>query len=486
MHGISHLQLVPQCSSREILIKEATRAAHRALCRLVELQVDGCDKFSEYESTALVVANEITREILGERLRRIEEEFTDEVVLRGKRYRRHESGSVAYHSLCGALEVERYSYRLVGKRNGPTIIPLELRAGIVERATPAFAYAVAQGFAKMPSRHFEEEMRAMYRQPPSRSSLERLGKYIGGAASQDAVKIETHLRKKERLPKGAHAISVGIDRTTVPMIEERSPAQPPSSRRKTRHKPYVRQPPHPFDVVYRMAYVGTVSIVDANCEALVTRRYAATAEEGPDELISRVMADVLRAREQNSALPIVVVQDGAPELWGLMWEAFRRARIEKYEQVIDRFHVNERLATVLLEIEKDEALRRQHYDRWQQLLDVKYNGIDLIRREIALYSHQAKGKAKEVCWANWSYISGHERRMRYSLLRRRHLPVASSITEGACKSLVTTRTKGSGQRWYHDGLNAVLTLRAIHQSDRFAFFWKRFTRRYEADIAVAA
>ena len=62
----------------------------------------------------------------------------------------------------------------------------------------------------------------------------------------------------------------------------------------------------------------------------------------------------------------------------------------------------------------------------------------------------------------------------------------SVVTEGACKSLITVRAKGSGQRWYQDGLNAVLTLRAIHQSDRLPLFWRRFVRRYEATVIAAA
>jgi hypothetical protein len=40
--------------------------------------------------------------------------------------------------------------------------------------------------------------------------------------------------------------------------------------------------------------------------------------------------------------------------------------------------------------------------------------------------------------------------------------------------------------WYQDGLTAVLTLRAIHQSDRLHFFWLRMIPRYEATIELAA
>lgn len=50
--------------------------------------------------------------------------------------------------------------------------------------------------------------------------------------------------------------------------------------------------------------------------------------------------------------------------------------------------------------------------------------------------------------------------MRYATLRQQGLPCGSRATEGACKSVVKMRTKGSGQRWHEDGVTAALTLRA--------------------------
>ena len=88
-------------------------------------------------------------------------------------YARHHEGTVTYHSLCGPLTVRRATYREVGEHNGPTIVPLELAAGLIEGATPALAYRVALGYAQGPGRHAEEQMHADHRQPPSRSTLER-------------------------------------------------------------------------------------------------------------------------------------------------------------------------------------------------------------------------------------------------------------------------------------------------------------------------
>ena len=75
-------------------------------------------------------------------------------------------------------------------RNGPTVVPLELQAGLAERVTPAMAYRVALGYAKEHSRGLEEDLRASYRAPPSRTKLERISKRIGAAAKQHATDIE--------------------------------------------------------------------------------------------------------------------------------------------------------------------------------------------------------------------------------------------------------------------------------------------------------
>jgi hypothetical protein len=485
MGSIPRLSLVKQPASREEMLATARATLEGALARVVELETTEDVSFEAYEVAALAAANEATRACLARQLRDIGDGYGDEIRVAGRHYRRHHAGRVGYHSLCGEVVVERWSYREVGVRNGPTVVAVDLAAGLIQGATPAMAFAVAQGFAKMPSRHLEEEMRALHRCPPSRSTLERLGHGLGGAARQDVIEIEEVLRMQEKLPAGAHAIAVGLDRTSVPMIEERPLSQGPASPRKPRHKPYVRRAPHPFDVMYRMAYVGTVSIVDAQGDALVVRRYAASAEEGPEDLVARMMADVRRAREER-ALPVVVVQDGALELWGRMWDALRSAGVCRWHEAIDRFHLNEKMSHTLEESEKDETKRRERYATWMHMLDHDPYAIEKIHGWLDRQRVKARGAAAKAYDQLTSYISGNEGRMRYARLRRRGFPTGSGVTEGACKSLISMRAKRSGQRWYHDGLTAVLTLRALHQSDRLDRFWETFARRYSANVAAAA
>lgn len=458
-------------------------AALMALARCIQVQEEQPATFAEREQAILRVTNELARRLIEADLQRLADSYPDEVFVDNVKYRHHEEGVVTYHTLCGPAVVKRATYRRVDVRNGPTILPLDLEAGIICGATPALAYSVGQGLAEMNSRTFDRVMRGAHRALPSRSTVERLSKHIGGAVKQDSLVYEAVLRTAENLPQGANAISVGLDRTTVPMAEERPPGLPPSTPRKRRpeSKKRKRKQPHPFDVVFRMAYVGTVAVVDKNGEQLCTRRYAATAEEGPDELVRRVMADVVWLRRRR-ALPVVVVQDGAPELWGLMWTALRAAGISKWHQVIDRYHVTERISAVLGEVIRNPHTRRAAFDYWRR---------ELERRNDAVARFAAWMEATYGQSSVWKRIQGHHwyldgaalsGRTRYRTFRDRGFPTASGVTEGACKSLIAARCKRSGQRWQQDGLTAILTLRAMVQSDRYDRMWRLFATRFIADV----
>src|SRR5262249_37940158 len=156
--------------------------------------------------------------------------------------------------------------------------------------TPALAYGVMAGYAKWHMRDHERMLLAAHRSPPSRSTLERVAKALGQRTKELTRTIEPVLRKSEALPPAAHGIVLRHDRTTIPR-EEITDRNAPNSSQK-RSKPCVRPPPPPVLVNYRMAYVGTVSIVDDAGEPLVTRRYAAGAHAGPQALVRRMRRDL--------------------------------------------------------------------------------------------------------------------------------------------------------------------------------------------------
>jgi len=483
------LRIVQQATipDNEKVYGRAIEEAQLALRRAVAARMPRDASFGDREVALLAAANDVCRLELQTALQAMADAQPDRVQIDGTGFVCHEAGSAEYHSLCGSLAVRRATYRKTGERNGPTVVPLELAAGLIEGATPALAYRVALGYAQGPGRRAEEQMHADHRQPPSRSTLERLGKALGTHITQAAPRLEPLVRAAETLPEEAHAVSVGLDRTTVPMEEERPAGTPPATRRKRRTAAYVRTPPPPVDVKYRMAYVGTVSIVDAAGETLVTRRYAISSADEPTTLVGRMMADIRRARAQDPRLPVSVVQDAAPELWTLIRGGLKtEARLRRWHEGIDRYHLNERLAEILRITEPDETRRRQQLARWNDALDTDDATIDRIARWIAERIPSYDGEALATLEAHWTYLLNNNDRMRYATLRSIGLPCGSGATEGACKSVVTIRAKGCGQRWHQDGITAALTLRTVYLSERLPTLWPHFAADYSADVQAAA
>ena len=455
------------------------------LKRAVDARV-GCDAtFERREAAALALTNDATRLFLAGDLKAISDHHGPYVEVDGLVYKRHEPGTVRYYSLCGAMDLERWTYRAVGVHNGPTIVPLDLEAGVVERTTPALGLRIMLGYAKDHMRSAEEDMTADHRCPPSRSTLERVAKAMGTAATQVAPQIERRVRQAEHVPDGAVAIALGLDRTAVPMEEDLADGE---ARGRRRTWPYVRTPPAPVTVNYRMAYVGTVSFHDAEGTELATRHYSAGAHESPaDRLVQPMLADLRHALRQDPTLAVGVVQDGAPELWHLLSEAVvAEPLVTRSYEAIDRYHLNEHLGELLRRLDVDEAARTTQLSRWNDSLDQNDLAIYRIRAWVrdqhAAALRQHDGPRVAQIEPHLTYLENNASLMRYARLRAVGLPVGSGVTEGACKSVIKMRTNGSGQRWRPQGLTAVLTLRSLHLSDRLPRFWANFSRRYRNEV----
>lgn len=478
-------------------MKQAT-AARSLEARLVgefEAVIGSERTFAEREARALDLANRVVREVLQRDLKRMADRYGDEIMVDGVRHRRHSSGVRTYHSLCGPFDVERHTFRRVGIHNGSTVVPLELEAGLLENATPALAESIVQAFAMMPLRHYEDEMRAAHRIVPSRSTLDRVSKRVGGRLQDDCPVIEPAVRAGEKIAKGASSISIGLDRTTVPMCEFQS------LRRAPKTKSHVRRRPPPATVEYRMAYVATIATNDREGRALSTIRITAAAHEGSAELMER-LGDEVRHLLAQRPLPLVVIQDGAPELWNLVEEWLENYKVRPALSLIDRYHVDERLARCAEAIERDTSVRADLLAGWRTALDRSDTAIQRIYAELdrRLYAPVPRGARKEPWYWLWhepklllprepakvvedslTYFRRNQDRIRYATASRKHFPIGSGPTEGACKSTIATRFKRSGQRWRPTGVSPCLHVRTLLLNERlspsFAFLVERERKR---------
>jgi len=138
--------------------------------------------------------------------------------------------------------------------------------------------------------------------------------------------------------------------------------------------------------------------------------------------------------------------------------------------LIDRYHLNERLGLVAEAVAGKANVAKQLYQRWMSALDRSDTAIVRICRSldelldprptrwdsIALKRPRCAEIAVHV-----EYFRRYRSKIRYATSLRRGLPIVSGVTEGACKSVVTTRFKRSGQRWFDSGLSPCLELRSM-------------------------
>lgn len=484
-------------------VERHLEAARSAIVDAVDVQVGRDASFTQRESAMLELSNEVGRRFVEQDLQRIADGHQatrlriDDVL-----HTRHSIGNVTYHSLCGPVAIRRWVYRRRLRRNDVTAVPLELAAGLVERATPALAYRVALGYAQGPSRHCIQQLTASARQPPSRSTVERMAKRIGTHATQQSPRIEPLVRRFEGLPVGTRAISLGLDRTTVPMQE---PVPQGATKRwaRKRTKPYVRSKPAPVEVNYRMAYVGTVSFVDRDRRSLRTLRYVASASAGPSKVLESMVADVVhantvRAKSRQSPLPLGIVQDGAAEMWTLVKDALGKAGLaDDCRETLDWYHLFEHLADMLSMLPILKVTREATLRRWKKQL----REDDAACRRILAYATRKVGSYARDCQtarkrpslehakllrAHVVYLRNNQHRMRYANTLAASLPLGSGATEGACRSTISARAKRSGQRWKSLGLDAALTLRAHHVSERLPDIWNALSPHYTRQVRCAA
>jgi hypothetical protein len=440
-----------------------------ALQKLLESSTAATASFADQENFVLDAMNEATRRVLESRLQQAEDGFGRDLRIGGLLFRQHQPGTAIYFSLCGPLRVRRWTYRSVGERNGPTKVALEVWAGLVEGATPALAFGLAQGYAKAPIHSVEQDLLAARRIPPSRSTMDRMAKAIGAEVKLCAERLEHIVRKGEDLGDEVIAVNVGLDRTTVPMQEI------------DEGRCVVR---------YRMAYVGTVCFTNNEAEPVRTRRYAVPAHSGPNGIVRRMLADIRNALQKRPGLHIGIVQDGAPELWGIMWEAFRGdpvLRKVKRRETYDFYHLMEYLNRVLVVLAHNDAEREQLLAQWRG---------DLLKDDRAIRAIERWMDQRVASFGRDSYkfygyvrVSGiylvRPQCFRYASLKKLGLMKGSGVTEGACKSMITMRAKRSGQRWLPKGISSILALKSIVDSERFPAFWSLFAQRYVSTCEAA-
>ena len=387
------------------------------------------------------------------------------VIIGGLRYVRVGRCEAPYHTAAGSVSIERSLYRQSGQRGGQpgvrVVDPVSLRAGVVADGwLPHTARVMAHQVQQGTSREAEATAGEYGRLPYSRSSFERVAHVVGALAVTDHQDIEDVLIDAYEVPAAARSVSVSLDRVSVPMEE---PRPRPVGR------PRQGAPTRPVTRAFRMAYCGTVTLHDAQGQALHTIRYGCMPEGDILGMRDRLVADVATLLTKRP-LEIGLLCDGAPEMWSLLDEWFAAEPFTEFpiHRLVDLHHVMEKLGAAARALDGTDATAR--LTRWRlALLNRLTAATEILDALVASGRDEGPGETHPV-HAAITYLQRNSQtadRMNYARARRRGLPLASGHVEATCKSLFEIRFKRCGSRWKTATGEHIVHLRAFALSDRW-------------------
>jgi len=371
------------------------------------------------------------------------------------------SGSVAeYKTRVGPVPVARTLFRAEGDRNGPTVNTVTLRAGAVEDEwLPEAAAAMAYRLARGTSREAEQAAEVERTLPYSRSSFEKVGHAVGAEMVRERADIEEALIAEMEIPCEAASISVALDRTSMPMEE-------PLPRRVGR--PRKGSPKNPIEVVHRMAWTGTVTLHDAEGEALHTLRYGRMPHEDGHSLAEALASDALALLRRCPRLKVVTLGDGAEQIQGLLAEHVDEETFGTVRRLLDFWHALEKLGEALTVVIGDPRERERRLARLRGQLRARRNAPRMILAELRSLARGRASPKDCPLRAAITYFENQGHLMGYPDALREKLPIGSGNVEATCKSLIGLRMKRPGARWKTDTGAEVITMRAHLLSERWA------------------
>ena len=411
---------------------------------------------------------EAEREFIGEELSRLDVSLP-EIVIDGIRHRRVVSGYGEYMTAAGPVTVLRHRYRAAGT-NGPSECPMELRAGIVE----GFFIPLAARMGLWAVTHLTPgESETMFRElggmNPSRSSLDRLPKGLSEKWEMRRKEWENELRAQEDAVVGAVVLAVSLDGVMAPMKDGQREARREQSRQEGKQ---TRGP-----AGYREVGCGCVSHYDENGARLHTVRHARMPESKKLSLKRQLVAEVENAFRQQPNLRLVKVADGARDNW-----VFLVKDLPLGVEVVDFYHAAEHLKRAFDHVYGENSPKASaRFAEYRHVLLEVDDGVAKVIRTLA-YHHKRKPRSDPLK-QELMYFRRNRSRMDYARLRAQNLPIGSGVVEATCKTLVTQRMKRSGQRWTIDGGQAILTFRALAQSDRFDAAWEMLSSEYRRKVS---
>jgi hypothetical protein len=433
-------------------MRQDTTSALSGLASLVRLQ-DLLTARSHEGSAEASMTCEAFEVDLGQAVRGLENELkaadlardevdAEAVMVDGKEWRKClENQPKTSLSSSGPVTVARNLYRPAD--GGQCICPLELRAGIsVGLDTPVLARQGSDMMGHMTSDETSKLFAALGIAGPSSSSGDRLPKRLSAVWESHREPWEDALRQQEVVPAEASVVAVSLDGVMVPDKDAQREAK--ATREAAQQQGWAQQLSGPAG--YREVGCGTVTLQDEEANRLDTVRYGRAPEDKKQTLTEELEAEL--------ASMLAVRPD---------WEVVALAADDGEKSV--------------------EGCAQ--YERLRIMLRDQPGGADEVMAALSRLARKLGGKRnkqrrKRLNTALTDF-KHHRDRMDYAASQVRGLPMGSGVVEAACKTLATQRLKRSGMSW-RDGKLAMLTMRSLQQSHRWAAAWALLSAHFRVEV----
>jgi hypothetical protein len=382
-----------------------------------------------------------------------------------------------YLSASGPITVARNLYRPA--EGGKCLCPLELRAGIIGRVyTPVLARQVTYLMGHMTSAETSKVFTELGIAGPSSSSCDRLPKLLSTVWESHREPWESALRQQEVVAAEAAVVAVSLDGVMVPDKDAQRFAK--ATREAAKKQGLSKQCSGPAG--YREVGCGTVTLFDADAQQLDTVRYGRAPEYKKQTLTAQLDAELASILAVRPDLAVVALADGAEE----NWRYFEQPVYDQATKIVDHGHASQHLRAAMVAYYGEQSVAgRAEYERLRIILRDQPGGADDVIAALVRLARKMRGKKhkqrRKLLNAELTYFTNQRERLDYAEYQARGLPIGSGIVEAACKTLATQRLKRSGMSW-RDGKQAILTVRSLQQSNRWAAAWALLSAHFRVGV----
>ena len=449
------------CQPQHEAANHSFHALEKLELMLTRLRQNPIQHFEHYESEVHALFAQAEREVLADDLSSLDID-APAIEVNETCYHRVLHSFATYQTSVGPIRVKRTLYRH-GKE--PCIVPMELRAGIVEGYwSPRAAKQALWMVAQMPPGEVKSLLDLMENMSPSESALARLPRKFNEQWERHREPFECILRESIRVPEEATTVAASLDGVMLPMKDGKR------QEKREKNKAEGRRTRGPAGC--QEASCGTLSFYDAQGDRLSTFRIG-RMPESKKVTLKQSLSDLLdEALRQKPELSLVKVADGAKDNW-----TYLSQELPEGCEIVDFYHAAEHLKKAFdLSYGENSAKSKEKFATYRHILKDESEGVEKVIKALA-YQHRQHPRRSKLK-TELEYFRNNRQRMKYAEHLSRNLPIGSGVIEAACKTLVTQRMKCSGMRWRHPGGQGILTLRSLIQSGWYDNGWKLLAVTY--------